>query len=387
MTIKKQLIRALKKHRKIFLIVKALKFIYDSSIRKIDGSKKKYPKVIQLPITYICNSRCVMCNIWKMDRSNEMTLDEFSNFLKDPIFKKVEFVGINGGEPSLIRNLPEYINEVIKLPNIKALNIISHGFHTTRLLRFVELIYTMCQNKGISFHVSISLDGFGVIHDTVRGIPKAFYKTTSTIDKIIDSQHKYCDSYDVGCTIVKQNISYLMELDAYAKRKNYNIKYRLGIENKRIESDKLVDQFSVIYSPLRQSAKEFFHYQTSQSKEIVNKFKFYAIFLWLNASKPKRLLGCSWKDEGITLDARGELYYCAVASKTLGSLREKKGEEVFFGDKNIEYRKSIIENNCDDCIHDYNGKLEFRNVWKFLSDTIKERYAMNNYEIKARFMR
>lgn len=376
----------IKKNKKLFLIAKALRFLQISSFSKIDGSKKKYPKVIQLPITYNCNSRCVMCNIWKMDHSNEMTVEEFATFMKDDIFKEVEAVGINGGEPSLVPNLPEYIKEVLTLPELKSLNIISHGFSQKPLLKSLEEIYKMCKEKKINFHVLISLDGVGEIHNIVRG-KNVFDKTSSTIDEIMKNQHKYCDSLELGCTIVKQNINHLIELDTYAKMKNYNLKFRLGIENKRIESDKLKDQYSVIYSPLKQNAKEFFHYQMSQTKDFANRFKYYAIFSWLNSEKPKRILGCMWKEEGITLDARGELYYCAVASNSLGSLRKEKGEKIFFDDKNIEYRKSIINNNCDGCIHDYTGKAEFKNVWKFLVDTLKDRFSMKLYEIKVRFIK
>lgn len=377
----------IKKNKKLFLIAKALHFLQTSSFSKIDGSNKKYPKVIQLPITYNCNSKCVMCNIWKMDHSNEMTVEEFATFMKDDIFKEVEAVGINGGEPSLVPNLPEYIKEVLNLPKLKSLNIISHGFSQKPLLKSLEEIYKMCKEKKINFHVLISLDGVREIHNTVRGKTNVFEKTSSTIDEIMKNQCKYCDSLELGCTIVKQNINHLIELDTYAKMKNYNLKFRLGIENKRIESDKLKDQYSVIYSPLKQSAKEFFHYQMSQTKDFANRFKYYAIFSWLNSEKPKRILGCMWKEEGITLDARGELYYCAVASNRLGSLRKEKGEKIFFNDKNIEYRKSIINNSCDGCIHDYTGKPEFKNVWKFLVDTLKDRFAMKLYEIKVRFMK
>ncbi|MBD3789208.1 MAG: radical SAM protein [Campylobacterales bacterium] len=383
---KQQLIQLIKKNKKLFLLAKALRFLQTSSFPPIDGSKKKYPKVIQLPITYNCNARCVMCNIWQMDHSGEATVEEFAKFMNDDIFKEVEAVGINGGEPSLIPNLPEYAREILSLPKIKSLNIISHGFSQRPLLKSLEAIYKMCCEKGVSFHVAISLDGVGEVHNTVRGKPNVFEKTTSTIDEIIKNQSKYCDSYDIGCTIVKQNIDYLVELDTYAKSKKYNIKYRLGIDNKRIESDKLRDQYSVIYSPLRQSAKEFFHYQMSQAKDLANRFKYYAIFSWLNSKNPKRMLGCAWKDEGITLDSRGELYYCAVASDSIGSLRKEKGEKIFFDDKNIEYRKSIIKNSCDGCIHDYNGQPEFKNVLKFLSDIFKDRFAMKLYQLKLRFM-
>jgi MoaA/NifB/PqqE/SkfB family radical SAM enzyme len=383
---KQQLIQLIKKNKKLFLIAKALRFLQTSSLTKIDGSKKKYPKVIQLPITYNCNARCVMCNIWQMDHSGEATVEEFATFMQDDIFKEVESVGINGGEPSLVPNLYEYADEILKLPSLKSLNIISHGFSPKPLFKNVEKIYASCKAKGIHFHIAISLDGVGEVHDIVRGREKVFEKTTSTIDEIIENQHKYCDSYDIGCTIVSQNIDYLIELDTYAKSKNYNIKYRLGIDNKRIESDKLRDQYSVIYSPLRQSAKEFFHYQMSQTKDLSNRFKYYSIFSWLNSQEPKRMLGCTWKDEGVTLDSRGELYYCAVASDSIGSLRKNKGEEVFFDNQNIEYRKSIIKNSCDGCIHDYSGKPEFKDVWKFLSETVQNRLAMKIYELKARFL-
>ena len=120
--------------------------------------------------------------------------------------------------------------------------------------------------------------------------------------------------------------------------------------------------------------------------KIANRFKYYSIFYWLNSEKTERFLGCSWKDEGITLDARGELYYCAVASDSIGSLRKDKGENIFFDDKNIDYRKNIIKNSCDGCIHDYTGQAEFKNVWKFLKVTIKNKFAMKIYEMKVSFM-
>ncbi len=383
---KKILIKKMKQNRYLLKVLTVVNFIKGSSLIRIDGSAKKYPKVIQLPITYNCNAACVMCNIWQMDHSGEMSIEEFSTFMQDPLFKEVEAVGINGGEPSLVPNLHEYAEEILNLPSLKALNIISHGFSPKPLFKQVEKIYASCKKKGISFHISISLDGVGLVHDTVRGKENVFEKTKSTIDEIIKNQNKYCDTYDIGCTIVKQNIDYLIELDTFAKARDYNIRFRLGIDNKRIESDKLRDQYSVIYSPLRQSAKEFFHYQISQAKGLQNLFKAFSIFYWLNSSQPKRLIGCAWKDEGVTLDARGELYYCAVASKSIGSLRSDGGEKIFFNDQNIEYRKSIIVDHCDGCIHDYHGQAELKNILVFFKEFLFDKYTLKFYRIKARWL-
>ena len=184
----------------------------------------KYPKVIQLPITLKCNSRCIMCNVWNMDYSNEYDIHEFSKIIHDPLFKKVESIGINGGEPSLLKNLTAYAEEILTLPSLKSLNIISHGFNSKRLLKSIKNIYQSCKEKGIDFHISISLDGVGKIHDRVRGVNGVFNKTIKTIDEIVNNQSLYCDSFDVGCTIVNQNIDYLLELDAFIKIKKYKIK-------------------------------------------------------------------------------------------------------------------------------------------------------------------
>ncbi|MBK3518008.1 radical SAM protein [Carboxylicivirga marina] len=385
----RKFITIIKGNKKLLLLISLARFIMSSSLRGIKGGKRKYPKVIQLPITYKCNSRCVMCNIWKMGSAHEASINEFRIFLQDDIFKKVEAVGINGGEPTLLLNLVDYAEAILELPKIKSLNIISNGFRTDIVLDKIESIYGACKKKGVNFHVAFSLDGYTEIHNTVRG-KDVFKRTTATIDKLISNIGKYCDSYDLGCTIVKQNVNYLIQLDEYCKKKNYNIKYRLGIDNKRIESDKLRNQYSVIYSPLKQSALEFFIYQLTQTKELGKRFKYYAIMKWLSEQNPKRLLGCIWKDEGITMDARGDLYYCAVASKNIGGLRHKKGEDIFFNPDNIKHRQEIISDNCDSCIHDYNGKVKLSSILTFLSDTFTEIYgnklAMNLYKIKARLL-
>ena len=385
------------KYKNRYLIFKLLRFFKNTHFFKINGAKKKLPKVIQLPITYRCNSRCQMCNIWKMDYSNEYSVTEFSKVMQDDLFRKVETVGINGGEPTLLGNLDKFAEKILSLPSIKSLGIISHGFNTNRALRTLPKIYLACKKKGVSFHISISLDGYKKIHDEVRQIPNGFSKTMSTINSICSNPSKYCDSFDIGCTVVNQNVYHLVELEAFVKSKGYNIKYRLGIENKRIESEKIIEQYSVLYSrshqkfkknynPLKQSAKEFFHYLMTQNNDLSEKFKYFSIFFSLDTLKPRRLLGCSWKDEGVTLDSRGELYYCAVASEKLGSLRNQKGEDIFFNKKNIKYRKSIIKNNCDTCIHDYAGKVEAINALSFMKRMFFERFSMKIYEYKVKLM-
>lgn len=375
--------KRLKKNKKLFRILTSLKYLLTISLKQVDGSVKKYPKVLQFPITCKCNSRCIMCDIWNMDHENEMTVAEIEKYLKDPIFKKIVSVGINGGEPSLIKKLPEIAEQILKLPKIKSLNIISNGFNKEALLVKVEKTYSLCRKKGIIFDLSFSLDGYGEIHNCVRGVKKAFDRVSESIDDVLKNKDRYCDSIDVGCTIVRQNVDYLTQLDAYACGKKYPIKYRLGIKNKRIASDKIISDYSVFYDKKsRQSALEFIHGKFSDSKQIMDKFKYFSLFYFLSTQKPKRLLGCTWQEEGITIDARGNIYYCAVESEKIGSLRKHKGDSVFFDNKNIEYRKSIIKNTCQHCIHDYSGKPHVDNFLMFLKYSIFQKIWCKIYRIK-----
>ena len=322
-----------------------------------------------------------MCNIWKMNSDNEMNLDNFKQVMKSKLFKKVVAVGINGGEPSLLKQLPEYIDVVLQLPKLKSLSIISHGFNQKLLLPKLKSIYQKCKNAGITFNISVSLDGIGDVYNKIRGV-NVFNITASTIDEINQNQSQYCDAFDVGCTVIKQNVNHLSELSYYANSKDLNIKYRLGISNKRIESNKLLNDFSVFDNPDVQPAKEFFYSRIGQENKLYNKFKYFSMYYFLNNDFSKRLLGCFWKDEGVTLDSKGNIYYCAVESNKIGNLLNDEGVSTFFSKQNLNYRKSILSSKCDTCIHDYAGTPRFENIIPFF----KELYYRNMFTAVYKFL-
>ena len=68
---------------------------------------------INLPITYSCNARCVMCDIWKINKedkeklNSEITVPQLIEFFEKnkSRLKRLKNIGITGGEPSLKENL------------------------------------------------------------------------------------------------------------------------------------------------------------------------------------------------------------------------------------------------------------------------------------------
>jgi len=375
----------IKRNKKIRYIVEIIYFIVKMKL-KINPLNKKYPKVIQLPITQKCNSKCIMCNIWKMNKLKNGNIDEFEKFINDNIFKEVEFIGINGGEPSLVENLEEYIDLMIKnLKNLKGINLISHGFNTDILLEKLKKIYSICKKNNIHFSIIISLDGVGEIHNKVRG-KKVFNKTLHSILTIKNNKSKYCDEISLRCTLSRYNIEYWKEVDAFAKMLGLNIEYGLAVGIKRIDNLSIYNDFSIFNSDKYiQIAKELFFSKYVATKNIYNKFKYYSLLYYLQYRK--RILGCSWQNRDITLDSEGNIYYCAVESKKLGNLLEQNGENLFFSKENLEYRKWIYENKCSTCIHDYVGDITLKNGLLFIRELLFDRFWILQYKLRLFYLR
>jgi len=323
-----------------------------------------------------------------MDTSGELDSEQLSNILKDPLFCDIRAVGVNGGEPTLLRDIDQYVSAIIgSLPSLKYLSITSHGFNTSRALRAFSRIKNLCLLNDVKFHISISLDGVGEVHNRVRRIPGGFEKTFSTISLLQKNLNSYCDSWDIACTITNTNVNRLGQLDRLAEERHLPIKYRYGVPNKRIESDKLMHEYSVC-SDKRSlfSAREFMHYQWIKNSSITEKFKYYSFFSWASYVPMRRRLGCAWRASGATLDSRGVLYYCAVESPAIGVIdQNNNGNRIFFGEQNILTRSSIVKHSCGKCIHDYGGMHGISDLLSFLMEAVKSRLSMNIYKYMARF--
>ena len=350
-------------------------FVYET------GTKKRYPIALQFPITTRCNARCEMCNIWRMDRSADRTLQELSEILDNRLFHKVKYLGINGGEPSLEQNLPQLITNCSeKLPKLRSISLITNGFATERILRQCEEVMNAIKSKNIKFHVSVSLDGIGDLHNKVRGIDGSFEKTMSTITKLQKRRTKYCDGIDAACTLTKSNLNYWSDIQQFCLDKDIPVTFRLAISNKRIESHKLLTEFSALTNQ-HQSAAEVFYGLFRSSKGVHMKIKYFSTYFSLINKGTHRVSGCLWKENGATLLPSGNIAYCAVESDELAvDQYQNNYEKVFFDRENLNYRKSIVRDKCKECIHDYNGAISISSIAIFIKEFFKIRYGMRYYK-------
>lgn len=143
------------------------------------------PLFLDYAVTWRCNARCVMCDTWRQGttpptgEAAELSVDELGRILKrDRAFlSALRKVGLTGGEPFLREDLTDIIALLHRALPRARISVVSNGLLTQRILKALERVRAFFPE----LIFSVSLDGLGPVHDTVRGIPGAYDKALATI--------------------------------------------------------------------------------------------------------------------------------------------------------------------------------------------------------------
>ncbi len=323
------------------------------------------PTVIQFPVIDTCNSKCQMCRIWENKKSRDITVEELKKGLDSDLFSEVRGVGINGGEPTLREDLPELIETLIcSLPNLTGISLITNAYKYKQVISQIEKIGTLLKNSSLNFDVMVSLDGFGDVHDKVRGRSGNFENAKKVITYIKSSD--LINNVRIGCTVIKENVFELAPLLEFCIKNNLYIKYRLGVPHQRLYTQNLLDPYDLTFEE-KYELVEFLEGVISYYETSPEQIGFYRSLIGQIINNSPRTAGCDWQHRGCTITAKGELAYCAVKSKSImDNISVGDPMDAYF--KNEEHLKHIIENHCDNCNHDYVG-VPSRKV--FIKNTIK----------------
>ncbi|HEC93135.1 MAG TPA: radical SAM protein, partial [Candidatus Atribacteria bacterium] len=163
--------------------------------RKLHGS---------IILTYRCNAKCNMCEVWKHPSkpSEEIGLKVIEKL------PQMFFTNVTGGEPFVRQDLPEIIGVLRK--KAKRIVISTNGF-------FTERIISLCK-KYPDLGIRISIEGLSVANDTIRGIPGGFDRIIRTLFELREMGLK---DIGFGMTIQDLNAKDLVYLYLLAKSLGY----------------------------------------------------------------------------------------------------------------------------------------------------------------------
>ncbi|HET8670202.1 MAG TPA: radical SAM protein [Candidatus Saccharimonadales bacterium] len=179
------------------------------------------PTSITLLMTERCNARCVHCDIWKnRGQENRPTSLQWQTLLNDlrSWLGPVQVV-FSGGEallnPSTI-DLVRYASSIGLFAEL-----LTHGFWADQ--KKIEMLAAARAGR-----VTISLDGVGPVHDTVRGRGGFFDRTEQTIQTLLRMRRTLNSDLIIRLktVIMKQNLADVCNVAHFAKSYGVEVFYQ-----------------------------------------------------------------------------------------------------------------------------------------------------------------
>jgi radical SAM protein with 4Fe4S-binding SPASM domain len=318
----------------------------------IDDSVVPYPYVMILLLIRRCDSHCRMCNIWKDKTSPSLSLGQLEYILAGNDLSFVRSVTLSGGEPSLREDLPQVLELVLEhLPRVEHILLATNGLDTQHIIpqvRHMLAILDARDSRVRSFHVQVSLDGVGQVHDTVRGVPGAFHKVRTTLAQLRALQERFSRlKLRVHCVLMPENLPHVNSLQAFAAQESLDISYSLvDFSPEYYDNVRSADALSLSGAE-RATAQRFF---AQLAQHDPSHFCYhYGDVAQMLQGKPRRRK-CMMGHYVFILEHDGGVYPCLNCEGTcFGNLLRDSFEDIWFGRQADDARRQLRARCCPAC--------------------------------------
>ena len=294
------------------------------------------PKEAVIAVTYRCNARCGMCNIWKSPAPDEM---EPRHYKKLP--GSLKTINITGGEPFLRKDLVNVVRAVHSRAPSSRIVFSTNGLLTETILKTLSEIQRFHDAIG----VGVSIDGLEEVHDKIRGSSGAFRKAISTVEGLKGLGLK---DLRIGTTLTQEN--------ARDAKSVFALSQKLGVEfsvtfahNSEIYFQKMDNMPPEFDGELGQPLKDVLRSQLL-SRSVKDWFRAYHIQGIMNPELRRKFVSqCKAGSRYFFMSPSGDVYPCMVMNLRIGNLREVcNWDELFKGEAAARAVKAV--SNCsEDC--------------------------------------
>lgn len=281
-----------------------------------------------IAVTYRCNARCHMCNIWQhpTELGDEITAGDLAGL------PHLDFANITGGEPFLRKDILDLV-EVVRSKADRVV-ISTNGYLTSEVLEVA--------NRFPDLGFRISLEGLPAANDELRGLRDGFDHGLRTLVKLREMGVK---DIGFGITLSDRNADDLLEL--------YELADAMGVEfaTAAVHNSYYFHKFdNVIHDADRVAGNlEELARRLLKTRRPKNWFR-----AWFNmglanyARGGARLLPCGVGTDLFFLDPFGEVRPCNAMEVSMGSLKERSFSEIWQSDEAAEVRAKVAscDSNC-----------------------------------------
>lgn len=306
-----------------------------------------YPLTFNFAVTFKCNSKCLMCNIWKIYEKNpqraeeELHIEEIEKIFEGRIFSKVREVQLTGGEPTVRNDLIDIVNILHNKMPKSSFTISTNGL-TDRAVKIAEEITDL----NIPLYISLSLDDFSGARNTIRGVPYAYDRALKTLEKLLELRNRVKNlGLGVSCVVLPENSEHVYALREF-------------VTNKKVDFGWKLPQVSEILFHNKDSA---FKNDPSKLKKILLRLinetelypeKFYhegILSLLYEINKNDYLIPCESGSYSFYLDPYGDLYPCVFWNECLGNLKTSRFKDLWNSKLANKTRIDAYQRRCPNC--------------------------------------
>ena len=307
------------------------------------------PTVLHVNVNLRCNTTCAMCNIWQLKSPHALGLADFEKIFADPLYRRIEYVILAGGEPTLRGDLAEIVETMHRwMPRLKKLMIPSNLINRASIEKQYARIAHYCDAHKIRLTLGVSLDGIGGTHDQIRGVKGAFDKVIDNISLLKRLQKEVPFNMSIDPTIFSMNLHELKQLAELAERLSLPITFQIAAVAGEYYHNTASDDVMKIDESARVTLVEFLKRRVAESSLLDALAYYYAEVVENLQGAPKRALPCPFADQGVLLNPDGTLQYCHN-SRPIGNALQNGSSDLYFAAESLEYRNQVRNEVCPSC--------------------------------------
>ncbi|PIS23243.1 hypothetical protein COT49_01115 [candidate division WWE3 bacterium CG08_land_8_20_14_0_20_40_13] len=309
------------------------------------------PIRLVLYITHRCNSRCIMCSIWKEKVEKELFFDDYKMLFSNDFLKRIRYVTISGGEACLRNDLAEIIGLLIKNnPKIKKINLATNALNPNLTTPQIKKVGEVLKDKNIKFVIQISVDALDETDDKIRGISNASSKILLTIDQLKDMQKIYPFlKLSLVCLIQPLNITKLDSMLNYFLKENVDFLFTVVTYSKSYYENLDTDAIRFNNTQRGIAIKFLEKLSLNNSYNIGKRFLYYELAEMLKGKKQKR--GCPMLRENLALESDGRVIPCINTEPLFyGNIKDNSLSRIWRNRKTRDTIFQIRKEFCPNCM-------------------------------------
>lgn len=311
------------------------------------------PFEMNFAITYKCNSRCEICNIWKQKSENELSLKEIDKFSKKIDF--IQWIRLTGGEPFLRKDYLDIVKLLNKnIPDLILITTPTNGHLPDLIYENVKKVLRFFKKNYV---ITVSLDGPKVIHEKIRGIKGSWDKSVETYRKLkeLEKEHKNFKVF-FGYTISPSNVGFFEKTLEEVKKMipeinvndfHVNLFQVSGVYYKNLEK-----KVGVEYTKKAQKEIDLILKLRENSINPMNMIENRYLESGKKYLRTKEMpFDCNIFKLSCFVDPFGNVYPCTIFDKKLGNLRENSFDlkKILVSEKTKKIREEIVKKKCPLC--------------------------------------